>query len=394
MAEGVRTVRRSIVLGGPGSPKRRVRLDALEAIAKQLQETLAGVADDLGLAPNEVGAVELVDLVDGSGGLVFEQIVPAASLSPLEVVIDATIARSGRKRAPRILTARALQYVDDFLAVCDNLRGRGIPVSIETPRGGDEPSATGPSTGQAQARYVIPDMQMAARALAENVVSPGEVLTVVVSEGERWILRFTGMVQRLDGITKQMWIRHENKPKALKLSDEQFATADGNEARWQRVLVSAVSQSPAVESITEVLSVSPAAEDLMLEATPTNKAAELIAPTLARIATFAELPPGWDSYSAVPIAPGAVAAARSFLVLAAADLRSRGVALVLPFAAPVGRGSVQLEWELGDRYLEIEFVSEKMMEYMRSTGGASAEGPANTGKLLELVAWLHERDRE
>ena len=375
-----------------------MRLDILEKLARQLRETLASVADDLGLGADDADGVELVDLVSGSAGLVFEQTVShAAIVAPLDIALDAVIARGSGRPPPRILTQRGLRQVDDLVRACDEIRRRGVPVSIqmsESP-GEDAPAPDRWTEAVWPDRRPVPLFALRdTRAVSiveapATLEAPGELPPVVDSERETWIVRFTGKVERLDKRKLEMWVRLDAKLKELRLSAEQFATVDGEDARWKTVLVTVTATTPDVERVTEVLHVTPATEDVALEAIPVNEAARLLAPVLERVKAFANLQKGWDSYSAAAIKPGAIRAAAAFLVLAASELRVRGVSMIAPFCAPVSRGSVQVEWEDDGKYLEIEFVDERQIEYMRSVGDLSAEGVTEREKALELAVWFH-----
>ncbi|MBK7536596.1 MAG: hypothetical protein IPI49_14755 [Myxococcales bacterium] len=373
-----------------------MRIDILERLARQLRETIVGVSEDLELTADEAGVLELVDLVSGSSGLVFEQTLPASTnLAPLEVVFDGMIARSSGRHPPRILTEHGLRHIDDLLETCQDIGRHGTPVRIQMASGEYPPFYSWPSEvwtdGRPAPLYALPTLPLVLDSVTLRGAFPPELPPITDTEAGKWVIRFTGHVERLDNRKSEMRIRRDNKLKELNLSEEQFATVDGEDARWKRVLVTALSATPNWDGVVEVLRVVPATEDVEVEATPTNEAAQQIQPLLKRIADFADLPARWDSYSAEPIKIGAINAAKAFLVLAASELRARNMVMTLPFAAPVSRGSVQLEWENGDKYLEIELFGERWLDYMRSVDNDAAEGETNRDKALDLVVWFHQR---
>jgi hypothetical protein len=70
------------------------------------------------------------------------------------------------------------------------------------------------------------------------------------------------------------------------------------------------------------------------------------------------LPPDWDGYGSPPIHPGAVAAAARFLAALPDDIPR-------PHIVPMSYGRVQLEWHRGPVSLEVEFVPDGGLEYLR-----------------------------
>src|SRR5438132_1629589 len=71
------------------------------------------------------------------------------------------------------------------------------------------------------------------------------------------------------------------------------------------------------------------------------------------------LPPNWDGYSAPPINPDIIAAARAFLGALAPNLAGR------PGVVPMSTGNLQLEWHEGPKILEMEFESPQTIRYLR-----------------------------
>lgn len=73
-----------------------------------------------------------------------------------------------------------------------------------------------------------------------------------------------------------------------------------------------------------------------------------------RLNEFRKLPPGWDTYGGIP--PTMSAYARTVVLLDRwrEFARQSGEILPSPFAAPCGNGSIQVEWSIGRRNLEIE----------------------------------------
>lgn len=74
---------------------------------------------------------------------------------------------------------------------------------------------------------------------------------------------------------------------------------------------------------------------------------------VAKLQSFRELQPGWDSYGAKRIRPAAIDEAIAF-VREIVPMR-----LPTPDAAPLSSGAVQIEWETPALYLEVVFAGRK-----------------------------------
>lgn len=86
------------------------------------------------------------------------------------------------------------------------------------------------------------------------------------------------------------------------------------------------------------------------------------------------LPAGWDSYGAPRPNPNCVEAGRELL-----DCLARASEIPKPFVNPTPSGGVQFEWESGDRYFELEVVSEREAVYLYCDGAAHTE---ETGRVF------------
>ena len=106
--------------------------------------------------------------------------------------------------------------------------------------------------------------------------------------------------------------------------------------------------------------------------------------SVKEIAALLILAPGWNSYSAKPIAPQNAERA----ILLVWELLQLGVPA--PLVVPRVRGGIQLEWhtEIGD--LEIYIDSPDQISFFAEhvESGDSTEAPV-TGHEAELRAWIH-----
>lgn len=96
-------------------------------------------------------------------------------------------------------------------------------------------------------------------------------------------------------------------------------------------------------------------------------------PTIERLAEFAALSPGWDSYDGLPSTPRAVSTATELLVLLADHLPSLQPDRMVPFAVtPIADGGVQLEWRGSRQQIEVEVGPTGELGYL-SIEGRGAE---------------------
>lgn len=68
-------------------------------------------------------------------------------------------------------------------------------------------------------------------------------------------------------------------------------------------------------------------------------------------------------------------------------LAMRGVAEA-PFASPIASGAVQLEWELGDRYLELELTGDAINLFRRHADTELSEHAITRSRAVALVDWF------
>ena len=105
---------------------------------------------------------------------------------------------------------------------------------------------------------------------------------------------------------------------------------------------------------------------------------------LRRIASFAELEEGWDSYGSSRIQPAAVMAATKFI----SEIPVERVPE--PSVSPVAGGGIGFHWRVGDRDLEIEFLPNGTAEYLKTRGKTSDEGILSDFSDRSLWRWLAE----
>ena len=389
-----RLARRRLVVGDEKSPPKRIRIDVLEDLVRQLRRTLAAVAKDLGLSEDEVSPVELVDLEAGSGGTVWEQSTKSRDIPlPLAFAVDAVAAKSKGKPYRSILTEASRRSIDELTALCASYGARGIPIRVE--------DLSPEEDGRERSSVTHEELVLVPMALSPAVDGEGLVSDLVEMEeaeavqGE-WLLRFTADVQRIDARERKIWLRVDKAFKQVKpkLSEELFAAVDADDARWKRVEITAMASGISIDDITEILRVAPATAEVMIDATPINEAASAIQPLLAYLETLSRFQDGWDSYDGKKIARPVLDQAKKFLILAAADAKGRGWPFSHPFIAPVAQGTVLMEWEKEgsgrqDLFLALEFNG-KQIGYVRMAGETTVEGAATVSEALDFVRWFRD----
>jgi hypothetical protein len=104
-----------------------------------------------------------------------------------------------------------------------------------------------------------------------------------------------------------------------------------------------------------------------------------------QLSAIADLDTGWDSHGAAPPRLDIVDGAWSLL----RSLSDTGF-VPKPHIYPARSGGVQLEWEIGPYYLEIELISEREANFFFSdaASGFEAEGSLRQGESLDEVVNL------
>lgn len=104
-----------------------------------------------------------------------------------------------------------------------------------------------------------------------------------------------------------------------------------------------------------------------------------------QILGFRSLPPNWDSYGSRPVEDRAIAC--GLVLLLQAEAENAGA----PHVCPVPGGGVQLEWQAGQRALELEALPDGSAQFLRVDGQTMDEGPLDPNEpagLRSLLRWL------
>ncbi|MEO7328617.1 MAG: hypothetical protein ABI193_08570 [Minicystis sp.] len=374
-----------------------MRLDDLEEVVRQVREAAEVIAEDLGIPEEKRTPVELVDLLGGSCGLALEQVIPDfASQAPLAVLTDAASERAHGRPIPKYLTDRAARAVDDTVITFGRLASRGRPVRVRSFEDVDS-SLVLTISAQPRPPYSPSGADVAAPPLRvievefPPVAPPAEpgvarsIEPLAGTEPGRWLVELSGKVERLDDGAKRLTLRTDRKLVGpLQLDDEQFHAVDAEDARWKVVRVRGLSSAPELRVDAEIIDVAPHSGEPISSAVPATTSAAALQPVLDKLRSFRELVDGWDSYGGLAPRAGAVGDAEKFTL----SLAMRGTAAA-PFAAPVPTGSVQLEWESGEAYLELEFFGSGRIKGFRIHGDTEIVlDPVDRVRALELVEWF------
>jgi len=119
--------------------------------------------------------------------------------------------------------------------------------------------------------------------------------------------------------------------------------------------------------------------------TPIDQASPWLRASQRQISELAQLADNWDSYGSPPLQPAAIEHASEAL-----DCLST-LQLPSPQIFPVPGGGIQLEFEKDRRELQIEFLPDGSIEYLKiASNGEMLEGsiPLSKGELRCLAYWL------
>jgi len=107
------------------------------------------------------------------------------------------------------------------------------------------------------------------------------------------------------------------------------------------------------------------------------------------VAKLNALTDNWDEEGSPRIRPEIVTKAVEVLCKLSSAIEP------MSHACPVPGGGLQLEWQLPDRYLEIEVFPDGSVEYLRRTSGTDPEEGSlsltDTGTVRELIGFLSHR---
>lgn len=111
-----------------------------------------------------------------------------------------------------------------------------------------------------------------------------------------------------------------------------------------------------------------------------------------RVLEFTRLRKNWDTYGGVPPSPATRSRSMDLLTEWAAFARKSGGELPPPFAAPCGSGSIQFEWSLGNRDVEIEITGNNSVKWLVASK-ADADSVGEFQDILgeqakQIVRWL------
>jgi len=120
---------------------------------------------------------------------------------------------------------------------------------------------------------------------------------------------------------------------------------------------------------------------------------EYLTPIWVRLKKMMKLPSNWDSFDAEPISPQTVAKTMELLIEVFEMEYRLGYERIIPFVAPCSDGSVQIEWEVGKKELEVVIPSsenEKIsLLQVSGQGKEFKESTINSPEeISEYLSWL------
>lgn len=128
---------------------------------------------------------------------------------------------------------------------------------------------------------------------------------------------------------------------------------------------------------------------------PRKPSSSWLRESLGHLGKLIALTANWDSYGAWPIRPGVIVAATELLVGLSEKSRHLGpVPHIAPLPGASPGSTLQIEWDMGGRSLEIEFLNKETLVFLtvdnsRDEKMESDEYPASDlKKTVKLLDWL------
>lgn len=129
-------------------------------------------------------------------------------------------------------------------------------------------------------------------------------------------------------------------------------------------------------------------ESSTIEIIPTDDLAAWVRRSVPQLLRLCELGDDWDSYGSPP--PSLVLVKRIVEWLKYTEIED----LLEPEIVPACGGGVQLEWYVGDRELELEFMADGRIECLATDNRTGQDVEERLGQVDDLrlrVAWVVER---
>jgi hypothetical protein len=99
---------------------------------------------------------------------------------------------------------------------------------------------------------------------------------------------------------------------------------------------------------------------------------------VGKISQFSQLPQDWDGYVSDPVSKDALRTALLFLSEGPLEL------IPEPTVSPVAGGGLGFHWRVEGRDLELEFLSDGTVEYLKSFRTGQGETTSEEGKLEQF----------
>lgn len=381
---GRRESRVDIKLHKPGVPSGQISLTDVGAIARAVQESVQALVQwELGLDPKVRPTREVMDLSEvlltqvgkGSTTLMFEPamaVLPANHQQPVAIALQrlytALQACAANERWPASVPPEIKQTLSQRLRPVLTSGGR---IEIGDPTGGSAPC--------------ILD-EAGRRRLQRREPYQGRQQVAVCGE-----------VVELDRARHSFEVKTPRGRTRITATPERWAEVD-DPLRWRRVVAVGWPGDAHARTIGSLTALREAAADdadrieWLTEPTPDSQTHAAIR---QRLDALAALQQDWDTYGAPPIDRRSLEAAESLTLRGARALERHGRALPSPFIAPTTQGTVQLEWQVEARALEVEVFTGDRYGYYLADSTANLEDEAECGSwsACRLLQWLVSGER-
>lgn len=113
-----------------------------------------------------------------------------------------------------------------------------------------------------------------------------------------------------------------------------------------------------------------------------------LAPSLSILDKLAKLPANWDAEGSRPLEGTSIDGAKHIAAVTAEQ------PIQQPHIVPISGGTVQLEWHIGNRLLELEILPDGSVEYLRlDEAGQADEGVIpfyDDRRIVSSLRWARE----
>lgn len=169
---------------------------------------------------------------------------------------------------------------------------------------------------------------------------------------------------------------------------------DIDAVRWSRVFVTGIPEDKEYRRIGSMISIRPATEEEEDGIFPRTAGesqwenAPVYEAVAQKIDVLTQLPDKWDSYNATRPSLLNSDFAIEFFRGVVMSLAAHNIELPEPDVIPTVTGGFQLEWEVGERILELEILAPEEFGFLQIDGDVEREGTVSRWEAMRLIRWV------